>query len=57
MKSAMVGLGDVGIVATACVASDSHDVLEVDVDANKVDEICSTKLAVRHHYGRRSVGS
>jgi len=57
MKSAMVGLGDVGIVATACVASDSHDVQEVDVDASKVDEICSTKLPVRHHYGRRSVGS
>ena len=57
MKSAMVGLGAVGIVATACVASDSRDVLEVDVDASKVDEISSTKLPVRHHYGRRSVGS
>ena len=39
MKVAVVGLGYVGTVTAACVASNGHDVWGVDVDAAKVDEI------------------
>jgi GDP-mannose 6-dehydrogenase len=39
MKIAVVGLGYVGTVTAACMASNGHDVWGVDVDAAKVDEI------------------
>jgi GDP-mannose 6-dehydrogenase len=39
MKLAVVGLGYVGTVTAACMASNGHDVRGVDVDAAKVDEI------------------
>jgi GDP-mannose 6-dehydrogenase len=39
MKVAAVGLGYVGTVTAACLASRGHDVWGVDVDAAKVDEI------------------
>jgi GDP-mannose 6-dehydrogenase len=39
MKVAVVGLGYVGTVTAACLASSGHDVWGVDVDAAKVDEI------------------
>jgi GDP-mannose 6-dehydrogenase len=39
MKVAVVGLGYVGTVTAACLASRAHDVWGVDVDAAKVDEI------------------
>jgi GDP-mannose 6-dehydrogenase len=39
MKVAVVGLGYVGTVTAACLASRGHDVWGVDVDAAKVDEI------------------
>jgi len=39
MKVAVVGLGYVGTVTAACLASCGHDVWGVDVDATKVDEI------------------
>jgi UDP-glucose 6-dehydrogenase len=39
MKVAVVGLGDVGTVAAACMASNGQDVWGVDLDAAKVDEI------------------
>jgi nucleotide sugar dehydrogenase len=39
MKVAVVGLGYVGTVTAACLASRGHDVCGVDVDAAKVDEI------------------
>src|SRR5256886_10132591 len=39
MKVAVVGLGYVGTVTAACLASRGHDVWGIDVDAAKVDEI------------------
>ena len=39
MKLAVVGLGYVGTVTAACMASNGHDVWGVDVDAAKVEEI------------------
>jgi len=39
MKVAVFGLGYVGTVTAACLASRGHDVWGVDVDAAKVDEI------------------
>jgi GDP-mannose 6-dehydrogenase len=39
MKVAVVGLGYVGTVTAACLASRDHDVWGVDVDAAKVDDI------------------
>ena len=39
MKVAVVGLGYVGTVTAACLASSGHDVWGVDVDAAKVEEI------------------
>lgn len=41
MKVAVVGLGYVGTVTAACLASRGHDVWGVDVDATKVDEVHS----------------
>jgi GDP-mannose 6-dehydrogenase len=46
MKVAVVGLGYVGTVTAACLASRGHDVRGVDVDADKVDEICSGRSPV-----------
>jgi UDP-glucose 6-dehydrogenase len=39
MKVAVLGLGDVGTVTAACLATNGHDVWGVDVDAAKVDDI------------------
>ena len=39
MKVAAIGLGYVGTVTAACLASRGHDVWGIDVDAAKVDEI------------------
>ena len=39
MKVAGVGLGYVGTVTAACMATNGYDVWGVDVDAAKVDEI------------------
>jgi GDP-mannose 6-dehydrogenase len=39
MKVAVLGLGYVGTVTAACLASNGHDVWGVDVDAAKVDDI------------------
>src|SRR5258708_28457409 len=46
MKAAVVGLGYVGTVTAACLASQGHDVWGVDVDAAKVDEIRSGRSPV-----------
>src|SRR5712691_929512 len=46
MKVAVVGLGYVGTVTAACLASRGHDVWGVDVDAAKVDEIRSGRSPV-----------
>ncbi len=39
MKVAVLGLGYVGTVTAACLATNGHDVWGVDVDAAKVDDI------------------
>lgn len=39
MKVAVIGLGYVGTVTAACLATSGHDVWGIDVDAAKVDEI------------------
>ena len=39
MKVAVFGLGYVGTVTAACLASHNHDVWGVDVDQAKVDDI------------------
>jgi len=46
MRVAVVGLGYVGTVTAACLASRSHDVWGVDVDSAKVDEIRSGRSPV-----------
>jgi GDP-mannose 6-dehydrogenase len=46
MKVAVVGLGYVGTVTAACLASNGHDVWGVDVDAAKVAEICAGRSPV-----------
>ena len=49
MKVAVVGLGYVGTVTTACLASQGHDVWGIDVDAAKVD----SATPIRQQEGRR----
>jgi nucleotide sugar dehydrogenase len=46
MKVAVVGLGYVGTVTAACLASRGHDVWGVDVDTAKVEEIRSGQSPV-----------
>ena len=46
MKVTAIGLGYVGTVTAACLASRGHDVWGVDVDAAKVDEICAGRSPV-----------
>jgi GDP-mannose 6-dehydrogenase len=46
MKVAVVGLGYVGTVTAACLASQGHDVWGIDVDAAKVDDVCHGRSPV-----------
>jgi GDP-mannose 6-dehydrogenase len=46
MKVAVIGLGYVGTVTAACLASSGHEVWGVDVDVAKVDEIRSGRSPV-----------
>ncbi|MDR2988130.1 MAG: nucleotide sugar dehydrogenase, partial [Nocardiopsaceae bacterium] len=46
MKVAVVGLGYVGTVTAACLASNGHEVWGVDVDPGKVGDICAGRSPV-----------
>lgn len=46
MKVAVIGLGYVGTVTAACLASSGHEVWGVDVDAAKVGDICAGRSPV-----------
>jgi GDP-mannose 6-dehydrogenase len=46
MKVAVVGLGYVGMVTAACLASHGHDVWGIDVDPAKVDAVCRGRSPV-----------
>jgi GDP-mannose 6-dehydrogenase len=46
MKVAVIGLGYVGTVTAACMATNGHDVWGIDVDAAKVGEICAGRSPV-----------
>ena len=46
MKVAVVGLGYVGTVTAACLASRGHHVWGVDVDTAKVHDICAGRSPV-----------
>jgi len=46
MRVAVVGLGYVGTVTAACLASRGHDVWGIDVDAAKVDDVCRGRSPV-----------
>ena len=46
MKVAVVGLGYVGTVTAACLASQGRDVWGIDVDAAKVDDVCRGRSPV-----------
>ena len=46
MRVAVIGLGYVGTVTAACLASRGHDVWGVDVEAAKVDEIRASRSPV-----------
>jgi GDP-mannose 6-dehydrogenase len=46
MKVAVMGLGYVGTVTAACLASQGYDVWGIDVDAAKVDDVCRGRSPV-----------
>jgi GDP-mannose 6-dehydrogenase len=46
MKVAVLGLGYVGTVTAACLATNGHHAWSIDVDAAKVDDICAGRSSV-----------
>ena len=46
MKVAIFGTGYVGLVRAACLAEVGHDVLCVDVDADKIDALNQGKVPI-----------
>jgi GDP-mannose 6-dehydrogenase len=47
MKIAVLGLGYVGCTAVACIASQGHQVVGIDVNASKVDMISAGRSPIR----------
>ena len=41
MKVTVIGTGYVGLVSGACLADAGHDVMCIDSDKNKIDQLCA----------------
>ena len=41
MKITVIGTGYVGLVSGACLADAGHDVMCIDSDKNKIDQLCA----------------
>ena len=46
MQISVFGLGYVGAVSAACLANDGHDVVGVDPNMDKVDQVKSGKASI-----------
>ena len=55
MKVAVFGLGYVGTVTVACLASRGHDVCGIDIDISKVEMIAEGKSPGRNRVSTRSL--
>ena len=44
MKIAVVGTGYVGLVAAACLAENGHNVIAVDIDVDKINQLGNSKV-------------
>ena len=55
-KISIVGLGYVGAVSTACLASLGHEVIGVDIDQTKIDQIARGESPIHEHMLGETLG-